>query len=81
MLGEKHQLLDDFPDHRATINELVDSDHDFGADAQRYNALDEEIRQLELDSSPISDEEMHQKKHDRSELKDSLYQRILKAEQ
>lgn len=41
---------------------------------------DEEIRKLELSNSPIDDEAMHQLKHERSELKDSLYQRILNAE-
>ncbi|GAL31908.1 hypothetical protein JCM19240_5339 [Vibrio maritimus] len=34
---------------------------------------------LELNGSPIEDTEMHQLKHDRAVLKDSLHQRIVSA--
>lgn len=77
MLGEKHSLLNDFPEYEEVIVKLVQENEAFAADAKRYHTLDGEIRGLELDGAPIDDEAMHQLKHDRSELKDSLYQRIL----
>lgn len=79
MLGENHSLLNEFPASENVIKVLIEQDELFAADTKKYNALDTEIRKLELRSSPIDDEAMHQLKHDRSELKDSLYQRILHA--
>ena len=76
MLGEDHSLFNDFPEQTEVINQLIDSNPQFAADAKRYHALDKEIRTLELRNSPIEDQAMHQLKHDRAELKDSLYQRI-----
>ena len=77
MLGEDHSLAHEFPEHLDTINQLAASDESFASDAKKYNELDAEIRRLELDGSPIDDPDMHQLKHDRSELKDSLYQRLV----
>jgi len=79
MLGEDHSLTNDFPEHTNTINTLNKSNADFADKAKQYNKLDKEIRVLELDGAPISDEQMHQLKHDRSELKDWLYQRLISA--
>ncbi len=79
MLGEDHSLLSEFPEFKSTIEKLVEIDTGFAKDTSQYNELDKTIRQLELRGSPISDDEMHQKKHDRAVLKDSLYQRLLKA--
>lgn len=79
MLGEDHSLINEFPEYRDTINHLTQNDSAFAEDAKRYHALDTEIRELELNSSPIDDQAMHQLKHDRSELKDSLYHRLANA--
>ena len=79
MLGEDHSLEHDFPEHKEAIARLVKADEQFARDAVQYNALDKEIRNLELNGAPISDEEMHQKKHDRAVLKDALYERLLEA--
>ena len=80
MLGEVHSLLNDFPEHTNAINKLTEASPQFAADNKRYTALDKEIRDLELRGGPIEDHEMHKLKHDRAELKDSLYQRILEAD-
>ncbi|WP_117232735.1 YdcH family protein [Vibrio maerlii] len=79
MLGENHSLLNEFPQQEETINQLIQADEAFAKDTKTYNELDEEIRNLELSNSPIDDEAMHQLKHDRSVLKDSLFQRIQTA--
>lgn len=76
MLGENHSLQNDFPELKEKIDNLVSQDESFASDAKRYHELDAEIRKLELRNSPIEDEAMHQLKHDRSVLKDSLYQRL-----
>ncbi|PMK04899.1 YdcH family protein [Vibrio sp. 10N.261.55.A7] len=76
MLGESHSLLNDFPELKDVILRLTKKDETFKVDVTQYDALDKEVRKLELQDSPISDEEMHQLKHDRAVLKDSLYQRL-----
>ncbi len=76
MLGEDHSLLHEFPEHKERIEQLLGSDENFAKDTKRYNELDKEIRVLELADSPIDDDAMHQLKHDRAVLKDSLYQRL-----
>ncbi|GAD01151.1 YdcH family protein [Agarivorans albus] len=73
-------LLHEFPKSKASILSLVNSDENFAKDAQHYENLDNKIRELELSNSQIDDQAMHQLKHDRSLLKDSLYQRILQVE-
>lgn len=77
MLGENHSLVCDFPTFAAKIKQRVDSDSDFAEKAKLYNNLDEEIRDLELQNSPIDDGSMHDKKRRRAELKDELYQQLL----
>ncbi|MEZ9233429.1 YdcH family protein [Vibrio amylolyticus] len=76
MLGESHSLLNDFPELKNVILRLTKQDETFKLDVTQYDTLDKEVRKLELQDSPISDEEMHQLKHDRAVLKDSLYQRL-----
>ena len=79
MLGEKHSLVHDFPEHKDLIHKLIHDDVVFAEDTTHYNDLDKEIRVLEVNGAPIDDEAMHQLKHDRAELKDLLYQRLLQA--
>ncbi|MEL7448251.1 MAG: YdcH family protein [Pseudomonadota bacterium] len=79
MLGEDHSLTHEFPEHMEVIANLAINDRQFAKDAKRYDDLDKEIRELELDGAPIDDEAMHQLKHDRAMLKDSLYERIVAA--
>ncbi|MCG9697689.1 YdcH family protein [Shewanella sp. Isolate11] len=76
MLGESHSLANDFPEYQAIITKLVQSDAVFAKEVKQYDALDKEIRVLELNGAPIDDDAMHQLKHDRAELKDALYQQL-----
>ncbi|MGB5996723.1 YdcH family protein [Marinomonas sp.] len=76
MLGEDHAIIIEFPEYKEKISELNKTDSNFAEHARRYHALDQEIRQLELDNAPIDDEAMHQLKHDRASLKDVIYQRL-----
>lgn len=77
MLGEDHSLLKEFPEYKDTIAKLINVDDTFAKDTKHYNALDKEIRGLELQDSPIGDESMHQLKQNRAELKDALHQRLV----
>ncbi|MDA0148241.1 YdcH family protein [Vibrio sp. LaRot3] len=77
MLGENHSLIHEFPEMETTIQNLASSDSTFAADMKQYNSLDKEIRVLELRGGPIADEAMNQLKHNRAELKDSLYKRVI----
>ncbi len=76
MLGENHSLLSEFPEFKEHIERLIESDQAFAVKAKKYDDLDAQIRQLELANSPASDATMHQMKHDRAELKDSLYKQL-----
>lgn len=76
MLGESHALIFDFPEYRDAISALNNEDEDFSNKAARYHELDLEIRRLELKDSPVSDDTMHQLKHERSVLKDTLYEKM-----
>ncbi len=79
MLGENHSLTHEFPEHLDTIAQLAESDSSFAENARNYNALDKEIRVLELQGSPIDDREMNVLKLNRAELKDWLHTRIMGA--
>ncbi|MEO2268522.1 DUF465 domain-containing protein [Pseudoalteromonas sp. YIC-656] len=78
MLGEKHSLINEFPEFNELIHVLAKNDLHFKKAMQRYDDMDKEIRNLELINSPIEDTDMHQKKHQRAALKDELYD-FLKA--
>lgn len=77
MLGENHSLTHEFPEHLDTITQLTANDADFAENAKNYNTLDKEIREFELQGNPIDDHQMNTLKHNRSELKDWLYSKIM----
>jgi len=79
MLGEIHSLVNDFPELEDVVMQLTQTDKTFAKLNEKYNALDREIRGLELDDAPIADASMHSLKHERAELKDKLYQLLLSA--
>lgn len=80
MLGENHSLRHEFPDHIDTITSLNSSDEHFATVLKKYDLLDKQIRNLELRDSPISDEEIHDLKQKRVEMKDALYHKVILAE-
>ena len=55
MLGEDYSLTQDFPEHLNTIKKLNSNISEFADKAKKYNALDKEIRTLELQDAPIDD--------------------------
>lgn len=79
MLGEKHAFTIDFPELTAKAKQICSENAHFLKEMNRYNELDNQIRNLEQQSTPISDDEMNKLKHQRSTLKDELYQQITAA--
>lgn len=79
MLGENHSLINEFPEHKSAIETLVTQDPKFASEMARYNELDTEIRELELNNSPTDDGVMHHKKQQRAALKDTLYRQLMAA--
>lgn len=77
MLGEDHSLVHDFPELKSAISHLIKANKKFKEDSERYHSIDKEIRNLELQNAPIDDAAIHDLKHERRVLKDSLYQRLV----
>ncbi|MBE0376830.1 MULTISPECIES: YdcH family protein [Pseudoalteromonas] len=79
MLGEDHSLTKEFPEHLNTITALSKESSEFAARAKQYNAIDKEVRVLELQDAPIDDQSMQQLKVERAELKDWLHKELVSA--
>jgi uncharacterized protein YdcH (DUF465 family) len=73
MLGESHQLLQEFPDHVEKIAELRANNEAFHHLMDEYDWLDSHIRSLEEVSVPVSDFHIEEMKKRRVHLKDKLY--------
>lgn len=77
---DDHSLCNDFPQQRELILRLINGNEEFARIAEAYTRIDTEIHALELDESPIGDDAMHELKHQRTLLKDGLYERMMAAE-
>ncbi|AZT83802.1 DUF465 domain-containing protein [Marinobacter sp. NP-4(2019)] len=73
-----HELHNEFPQYGDLIDELNKNDPKFQEYFKRYTALDQEIEGLELRDSPIGDDKLHRMKQQRLQLKDDLYQTLVK---
>lgn len=80
MLGEHHDLLHEFPDHRDTIHDLKVSNAHFARLFEEYHALDREVRRAEDRVEATSEEHEEELKRRRLQLKDELYTMIRAAE-
>ena len=78
MLGENHSVHQEFPEKRELIDKLMAEDLHFSKIAKEYDALDKEIRVMELHDSPIDDMSFRELKKRRSHLKDEIYHRLMK---
>jgi len=73
MLGEKHDLIHEFPEHRDRIHELKVHNHHFSRLFDEYHELEHRIRRIENDVEPTTDEYLETLKKKRLLLKDQLY--------
>jgi uncharacterized protein YdcH (DUF465 family) len=76
MLGELHDILHEFPEFKAKIEELKKADHDFALIMIQHDELDAEIRSLEEHEQPVSDTYMEDLKKRRAKLKDRIYEQL-----
>ncbi|MGR9053058.1 MAG: YdcH family protein [Gammaproteobacteria bacterium] len=76
MLGEKHDLIHEFPEYEARIQELKQNNDRFNELNQKYDELDLTIRRSELEEEIHADEYVEELKKERLALKDELYKMI-----
>lgn len=80
MLGEHHDLIHEFPEHRETIHELKVSNAHFAKLFEEYHNLDREVRRAEDRIDATTDEHEEELKRRRLQLKDELYAMIRQVE-
>lgn len=73
-----HELHNEFPQFGELIDELRKNDLTFQHHFRQYAELDQEIEGLERRDAPIGDDQLHQMKQQRLQLKDDLYKTLVK---
>ena len=79
MLNEKHDLVHELPEHRDTIHNLKMTNNHFARLFDEYHEVDHEIHRIETGVENTSDEYLEEKKKQRLNLKDELFQMIQKT--
>ena len=75
---EKHDLAYEFPEYRDQIHQLKTTDQHFSNFSGEYHAVDHEVRRIEMEIEPTSDDYLENRKKRHLFLKDELYA-ILRA--
>jgi uncharacterized protein YdcH (DUF465 family) len=76
MLGEKHDLHHEFPEHRDRIHELKTGNPRFAKMFDDYHEIEHEVRRIEEGVENTSDVYLEDLKKKRLYLKDALYRMI-----
>ncbi|MGB0713937.1 MAG: YdcH family protein [Gammaproteobacteria bacterium] len=79
MLGEKHDLHHEFPEHHARIHDLKTGNPRFARLFAEYHEVDQEVRGIECHGGDTSDEYLEERKMARLKLKDELYAMLTAA--
>jgi uncharacterized protein YdcH (DUF465 family) len=79
MLSEHHNIAREFPELQEVLAALRAADAGFDAMVRRHDQVDNEIRELEEQQQPISDEEIEKLKYERAGLKDQIFERLRTA--
>jgi uncharacterized protein YdcH (DUF465 family) len=77
MLGEKHDLHHEFPEHRERIHELKIGNSHFAKLFEDYHQVEHEVRRIEEGVENTSDAYLEDLKKRRLSLKDALYSMIV----
>lgn len=80
MFGEKHDLVHEFPEHKDRIHALKVSNEQFKKLFDEYHEVDHEVLRMEEGIETPSDDVLEQTKKKRLNLKDRLYQMIIKQQ-
>ena len=78
MLGEKHDLVHEFPELEGKIEEKREADAAFAELMDHYDELDARVRRLEELGTPVADETIEDLKKERLRLKDQLHDLLRK---
>ena len=76
MLGEKHDLVHELPEHKERIHELKMSDKHFQKLFEKYHEIDHQVKRIEEGIETPSDEFVETLKKERLNLKDQLFSMI-----
>jgi uncharacterized protein YdcH (DUF465 family) len=79
MLGEKHDLIHELPEHKERIHELKTSNPHFAKLFDKYHDVDHQVRRIEEGIETPSDEFTEELKKERLHLKDELFNIIQSA--
>lgn len=79
MLGEKHDLIHEFPEYKDRIHELKINDTHFHQLFEKYHEVEHEIRRIEEGIETPSDDYLEERKKLRLNLKDQLLEIIKKT--
>jgi uncharacterized protein YdcH (DUF465 family) len=73
---QKHQLIEEFPEHADRIHELKENSAHFKKLFDEYDNLDHDVYRIETDTEPASDDTLNKLRGERVKLKDELYHLI-----
>ncbi len=79
MLGEKHDLIHELPEHKERIHELKTSNSHFAKLFDKYHEVDHQVKRIEEGIETPSDEFTEELKKERLHLKDELFNMIQTA--
>jgi len=79
MLGEKHDLIHEFPEYKDKIHELKISNAHFAKLFDEYHEIEHEVRRIEEGIETPSDEYVEEQKKKRLNLKDQLFAMLKNA--
>ena len=79
MFGEKHDLIHELPEFKDKIHELKLSNEHFAELFEEYHEVEHEVRRVEEGIENTSDEYLEERKKQRLNLKDQLFEMLKKA--
>lgn len=79
MFGEKHDLIHELPEFKDKIHELKLSNEHFAELFEEYHEVEHEVRRIEEGIENTSDEYLEERKKQRLNLKDQLFDMLKKA--
>ena len=79
MLNEKHDLIHELPEHRDTIRTLKMNNQHFSRLFDKYHEVDHEVHRIETGVETTSDDYLDDRKRQRLQLKDQLFEMIRSA--
>ena len=74
MLGEKHDLIHEFPEFKDKIHQLKVSNAQFAKLFDEYHEIEHEVRRIEEGIETTSDDYLEEQKKKRLYLKDQLFE-------